>query len=103
VYFAPAHRSVINVLQEKQEAQERDMAIMKDDIARLRRELAAERELVKALKGQAADSTWAIADVKRGQDQVMTARSLVTSRIQRGRSNLVQRVAIYVPRIIYTR
>lgn len=63
-------RSVINVLQEKQEAQERDLAIMKDDLARLKRDLVAERELVRTLKTQTADSTWAIADVKRGQDQV---------------------------------
>jgi len=58
------------VMQEKQDRQERDMAILKNDIAKLRRDLTSERELVKALRTHAADASWAIADVKRGQDQV---------------------------------
>ena len=57
-------------MQEKQNRQERDMAILKDDIAKLQRELATERELVNVLRSHAADASWAIADVKRGQDQV---------------------------------
>ncbi len=48
---------MINVLQEKQEAPERDMAIMKDDLAKIKRELAIERDLVKALKAQTAMQT----------------------------------------------
>lgn len=67
-------RSVINVLQEKQYAHERDMSILKDDLEQLRRELAAEREIVRELRAQTADSVWAIADVKRGQDQVCTIK-----------------------------
>ena len=57
-------------MQEKQDRQERDMAILKNDIVKLRRDLTNERELVKALRAHAADASWAIADVKRGQDQV---------------------------------
>ena len=63
-------RSIINVMQEKQDRQERDMAILKNDIAKLRRDLTNERELVHSLRAHAADASWAIADVKRGQDQV---------------------------------
>jgi len=58
------------MMQERQDRQERDMAVLKNDIVKLRRELTAERELVKALRSHAADATWAIADVKRGHDQV---------------------------------
>jgi len=58
------------VMQEKQQAQERDMATLKNDIVKLRRELTRERELVNTLRTHAADASWAIADVKRGQDQV---------------------------------
>jgi len=57
-------------MQERQEAQERDMAILKNDISELRRDLKSKGELIKALRSHAADSSWAIADVKRGQDQV---------------------------------
>jgi len=57
-------------MQEKQDRQERDMAILKNDIAKLRRDLTNERELVHALRAHVADASWAIADVKRGQDQV---------------------------------
>jgi len=57
-------------MQEKQDRQERDMAILKNDIAKLRRDLTSERELVKTLRAHAADASWAIADVKRAQDQV---------------------------------
>jgi len=57
-------------MQEKQNRQDRDMAILKNDIAKLRRDLSNERELVTALRTHAADASWAIADVKRGQDQV---------------------------------
>ena len=63
-------RSIINVMQEKQDRQERDMAILKNDIAKLRRDLSNERDLVETLREHAADASWAIADVKRGQDQV---------------------------------
>lgn len=63
-------RSIINVMQERQERQERDMAILKNDIVKLRRELNSERELVKTLRAHAADASWAIADVKQAQDQV---------------------------------
>jgi len=58
-------------MQEKLEAQQRDMAILKNDVVRLRRDLSAERDLVTSLRSHAADASWAIADVKRGQDQVM--------------------------------
>jgi len=46
------------------------MAILKNDIVKLRRELNSERELVKTLRAHAADASWAIADVKQAQDQV---------------------------------
>jgi len=57
-------------MQEKLDAQERDMASLKDDVVKLRRDLSTERELVQTLRSHAADAAWAIADVKRGQDQV---------------------------------
>jgi len=57
-------------MQERQERQDRDMAILKNDIVKLRRELTNERELVKTLRTDAADASWAIADVKRAHDQV---------------------------------
>ena len=58
------------MMQETQDRQERDMATLKNDMLKLRRELATERELVRALRAHSADASWAIADVKRGQDQV---------------------------------
>jgi len=57
-------------MHEKQERQGRDMAILKNDISKLRRDLTSERELVMALRSHAADASWAVADVKRGHDQV---------------------------------
>jgi len=76
-----AVRSIINVMQERQDAQDRDMAILKDDIAQLRHQLTAERDVVHSLRAHAADAAWAIADVKRAHDQVCTSPLTVCMRI----------------------
>ena len=70
-------RSIINVMQEKQASQDRDMAELKNDIGELRTQLVTERDLVRHLRAHAADAAWALADVKRSHDQVDDCRRSV--------------------------
>lgn len=62
-------RSIINILQEKIEAQDNDLSIMKNEISHLRREQTTQRDLIASLKSSAADASWAITSVRRTQDQ----------------------------------
>jgi len=64
------YRSVINVLQEKQDAQETNLAFLKDALSRLTGEHAHQREDITSLKTITSNTEWAIADVKHGQAQV---------------------------------
>ena len=67
--FALFCRSILNVITEKQASQERDLAILKDEISVIRADQERDHNVLQALQTQVSDSAWAIANLKTGQDQ----------------------------------
>ena len=78
-------RSILNLIQEKQEKQAADLAILKNEIYYLRQKRAEDQEIIKDLKQAASDNAWGVADIKLQQNQL--AHDLQTLKLQAERQN----------------
>ena len=63
-------RSVLTVIQEKQDKQERDMGILKDEIAKIRHDVALNKEVISAVKALVGDNAWATNNLKMEQNEL---------------------------------
>lgn len=63
-------RSILNLVQERQEAQEKDLQILKDTILELSKQQKVDRQSIQTLQKVAEDNAWGIGNLKTGNDQI---------------------------------
>lgn len=63
-------RSVLTVIQERQDKQEEDLSILKNEISKVRRDAQLNRQVTTALKALVGDNAWAVNDLKVDQREL---------------------------------
>jgi len=81
----------MNVLSEKQDSQERDLAALKDELRELREQQKRDKDLILQLQTMASDNGWGIANLKGAQDQLK--KDFITfKKLQERQNNTVAQV-----------
>ena len=81
----------MNVLAEKQDSQERDLAALKDELRELREQQKRDKDLILQLQTMASDNGWGIANLKGAQDQLK--KDFITfKKLQERQNNTVAQV-----------
>ena len=63
-------RSILNILQERQDEQGRDLAILKDALTDLQAQQVQDWDILQGLMSQKSNTDWAVADLKQSQDHL---------------------------------
>ena len=63
-------RSILNVIQERQDQQSRDLAILKDTLTDLAVQQQRDSSVLETLMSQSSNTDWAVADLKTSQDHL---------------------------------
>lgn len=69
-FYLPSLRSILNVIQEKQAEQDRDIAMLKDELQVLRTSQETDHATLEKASIMVSDAAWAIRDLKHSQDQL---------------------------------
>lgn len=84
-------RSALNVLSEKQDSQEQDLATLKNELRELREQQKGDKDLILQLQTMASDNGWGIANLKGAQDQLK--KDFITfKKLQERQNNTVVQV-----------
>lgn len=64
------HRSILNIVQEKQDEQEQNIAFLKNELRQLRQQQDKEHRSVGQLRAAISDTAWGLSQLKSVQDQL---------------------------------